>query len=206
MGLGSRDYDRTKAAGKSWLDQLATVSNGLSDDDKNDMHKFISETLHAIPGAKRLMGVTASAPIDANSTNIVQEVNSRKYLMDYEMDGLIKEYQNNRNNETKITEDDLMKKAQELGSDPKFGGDGAQDVVNLAHRAKLAIKGIDATQIAKDIRVKSGNPEAQAALAIESMARIPNPEDKAIFLQQLQDSNLFTKQFWAELEKLQKAQ
>jgi hypothetical protein len=206
MGLGSRDYDRTKAAGKSWLDQLATVSNGLSDDDKNDMHKFISETLHAIPGAKRLMGVTASAPIDANSTNIVQEVNSRKYLMDYEMDGLIKEYQNNRNNETKITEDDLMKKAQELGSDPKFGGDGAQDVVNLAHRAKLAIKGIDATQIAKDIRVKSGNPEAQAALAIESMSRIPNPEDKAIFLQQLQDSNLFTKQFWAELEKLQKAQ
>jgi hypothetical protein len=205
LGLGSREYYRNEENKKSWLDQLGSVSKHMPDEDKNDLNKFISETLHNLPGAKRLMGITTTSPIDSERQQLIMEGDSEKKRLSFEMQDYIKRYENNKHSDDKITEDELFDAAQRIGSDKNLGADGTTDVVRLVSMAKLAVKGQDATQFAKDMRYISNDPEIQARNFYHLMQGVPDQAKRVEYLKQIEESNMFSSRFYQALEELEKS-
>ena len=117
---------------------------------------------------------------------------------------IIKRYQNNDYSDKKVTEDELFKAAQDIGSNKELGGDGSDDVVNLVGMAKDAVRGKDASQFAKQLRWSDNSPETQARIFMKLMEKVPNISDRAKYIKQLEESNMFSNGFWKELENLKK--
>jgi hypothetical protein len=202
LGMGSREFYRHQSNQKSWMDQLGDFTKSLDSNDRDKVHQFISESLSNLPGAKRLMGVTTSVPIDVNRKDLVsQGISDKKELTDKMMD-MIHQYHDSKDTDHAITEDQLFDTAQSIGSDKELGADGTTDVVRLIQMAKTAIKGKDATQTAMNVRFLNSDPRIQAGYAYELMKGMPDPAKKEQFFNELEESNMFSNRFFMELEKV----
>jgi hypothetical protein len=200
LGLGSRKYYRDSENKKTWMDQLSSFTSALGSDNKDEINRFISESLKSIPGAKRLMDITTSTPIEENRQDIISERMSQKKNINDKMMDVIKSYHDNNGEANAITEDELFEMAQSIGSDKSLGADGATDVVRLVSMAKTAVKGKDASQTAMNVRFLNSDPKVQAEYANKLMNDMPDTEKRAQFLKEIEESNMFSSRFWQELE------